>query len=108
LLLPHSTVQVFGHSPEVQPFAHLFIQAGISGAALQGASDRDLDVLLKTQFFYPPSPHAHDSFIGIGAMMGPVASVVFKSAVKIWNKRLADAIQRAAASKVRASGRAPA
>jgi hypothetical protein len=105
LLLPHSTVQVFGHSPELQPFAHLFIKGGISGAALQGASDRDLDVLLKTPCF---RSHEPSQFQTIGTLMGPVASVVFKCAVKIWNKRLADAIQRAAASKVRASGRAPA
>ena len=78
---------------------------------MQGASDRDLDVLLKAKLLKSPHQQMNGLFclvIGIDTMMGPVASVVFKSAVKIWNKRLADAIQRAAASKVCASGRAPA
>jgi hypothetical protein len=83
-------MQVFGHNPELQPFAILFEDAGISGAALQGASHRDLDSMLKAT--------------GIGAAM----SVLVKAEVQIWKQHPDDAIQRAAASKVRASGTAPA
>jgi hypothetical protein len=99
------TLQVFSHSPELQVVAILFedagishagishagiSHAGISGAVLQGASNRDLNHMFNVN--------------GVDLAI----CIMLKSAVRVWKQCPADAIMRAAASTVRASGGAPA
>ncbi len=96
----HASLQVFSNSPELQVVTILFEDAGISdagmsGAVLQDASDRDV-------------------FNVNGVDLA--SCTMLKSAVRTWKQCPADAIMRAvmravmraAAIAVRASGGAPA